>query len=116
MPIGADSSKQLLHELLILTKKNNIAVGYQKLTVDGTVKSLTVPNDATYALIVVESSIATEAIRYLELGATTPPSATDGIPRSDTNAFDVVGYQNLINFRVTQVAAGTHTLHIQYYK
>jgi hypothetical protein len=116
MSLYADSSKQLLHELLRLTKKNNTAIGYQKLTVDGTVKALTVPATATYALITLESSIATEAIRYLELGTVTPPSSTDGISKLDNAMFEVVGAQNLSNFRVTQAAAGTHTLHIQYYK
>lgn len=114
--IQADSSKQFLNELLRITKTHKIALGYQKLTVDGTVKSLTVPATATYALIVLESSIATAAIRYLELGTVTPPSSTDGLSRLNTDAWDIHGYQNLTNFRVTQVAAGTHTLHIQYYK
>ncbi len=109
----ADQSKDYLKELLQLTRYNMIACGYQKLTVDGTVKSLTIPTGARYALCVLQSSITTPAIRYLEYGT---PSATDGIPRSDLDAFDIQGAQNLANFKVTQVGAGTHTLHIQYYK
>jgi len=30
--------------------------------------------------------------------------------------FDIQGAENLANFKAIQVAAGTHTLHIQYYK
>ena len=109
----ADITKDYLKELLQLTRYNMVACGYQKLTVDGTVKSLTIPTGARYALCVLQSSIATPAVRYLEYGT---PSSTDGIPRSDLDAFDIQGAQNLANFKVTQVAGGTHTLHIQYYK
>lgn len=109
----ADITKDYLKELLQLTRYNMVACGYQKLTVDGTVKSLTIPTGARYALCVLQSSIATPAVRYLEYGT---PSSTDGIPRSDLDAFDIQGAQNLTNFKVTQIGAGTHTLHIQYYK
>lgn len=109
----ADQSKQYLKDLLALTRANLVACGYEKLTVAGTAVSLTIPTEAKYALIVVQSSITTPAIRYLEYGT---PTATDGIPRSDLDAFDVQGYQNLLNFKAIQVSGGTHTLHIQYYK
>lgn len=110
----ADQTKDYLKDLLKLTRANLNACGYQKLTVAGSVVSLTIPDpDSKYALIVVQSSITTPAIRYLEFNT---PTATDGIPRSDLDAFDVQGYQNLINFKAIQVGAGTHTLHIQYYK
>lgn len=114
--IYADSSKELLRDLLKITNRSLIANGFQKITVTGAISALTVPVDSSYALIVVESSISTPAIRYLELGAILPPSATDGICRSNLDAFDIHGYQNLVNFRVTQIAAGTHTLQIQYYR
>lgn len=109
------TTENLLQELITLTKKHHVALGYQKLTVAGTAVALTVPANATYALLSLESSIGTPAIRYLELGGTTPPTATDGIQRSSLDAFDITGYQNLVNFRAIQVGAGTHTLHIQYY-
>lgn len=108
-----DQSKEYLKELLQITRYNLVACGYQKLTVAGTAVSLTIPTGARYALVVVQSSIATPAIRYLEYGT---PTATDGIPRSDLDAFDIQGAQNLANFKAIQVGAGTHTLHIQYYK
>lgn len=108
-----DQSKEYLKELLQITRYNLVACGYQKLTVAGTAVSLTIPTGARYALVVVQSSIATPAIRYLEYGT---PTATDGIPRSDLDAFDIQGAQNLANFKAIQVGAGAHTLHIQYYK
>jgi hypothetical protein len=36
--------------------------------------------------------------------------------RSNLDTFDITGASNLVNFRAIQIAAGTHTLHIQYYK
>lgn len=115
--LSGDQSKSFLAELIKINKNNLVACGFEKLTVAGTVvKFLNIPTNATYALIEVESSIATAAIRYLELGDKTPPSTTDGIARSNTAAFDVSGYQNIVNFRAIQVGAGTHTLQIQYYK
>jgi len=116
MGASVDNTKEYIKELLKINKKNLVALGYQKITVDGTVKSLTIPTNATYALMVLDSSLATAAIRYLELGAGSPPSSTDGLTRFNTDAWDVHGYQNLTNFRITQAAAGTHTLHVQYYK
>ncbi len=116
MPIRSDQNKSYSSELLRLANYSLTALGYQKLTVGGTAVSLTVPDTATYALVVLQSSITTPAIRYLELGGTILPTSTDGIPRSDLDAFDISGYQNLVNFRAIQVGAGTHTLHIQYYK
>jgi len=112
----ADNAKSYLQELVSINRYNLVAIGYQKLTVAGTAVSLTVPSTARYALITLESNIATPAVRYLELGGITLPTATDGLQRSNLDAWDVTGHQNLINFRAIQVGAGTHTLHIQYYK
>lgn len=114
--ISSDQSKSFLAELVRLNKYNLLAFAYQKLTVTGTVVSLNVPAGATYAMISVESSLSTPAIRYLEIGDKIPPTSTDGIIRSNLDAFDITGYPNLLNFRAIQVAAGVHTLHVQYYK
>lgn len=119
MPLS-DQSKSYLSELIRLNKKDLIAIGYQKLTVDGTAGgvSLTVPTNASYALIVLESSVTGQvAIRYLECGNTVyAVTATDGIGRSHLDAFDIDGKENMTNFRAIQTTAGTHTLHVQYYK
>lgn len=116
MSVYSDQSKQYINELVKLTKKNLIAIGYQQLTVAGTAVGLTVPAEANYAIVEVESSITTPAIRYLELGNKTLPTSSTGIRRSELDAIDVSGYQNLINFRAIQISAGTHVLNIQYYK
>jgi len=101
----------------IKQKKELIAVGYQKLTVTGvSAQSLTVPTSAVYAEIRVESATTTGIImRYLMLGATTPPTTTDGMALSYLDLFDITNGDNVRNFRVIAVS-GSHTLHIQYYK
>lgn len=112
-----NQSKSYLSQLVRLNKYNLIACGYEKLTVAGTaIGFVNIPADAKYALVVIESDVATSAIRYLELGATTLPTASDGIPRSNLDAFDITGYPNIINFRAIQVTAGTHKVIVQYYK
>lgn len=111
-----NQSKSYLSDLVRISRYNLLAVGYQQLTVAGTAVSLTVPADAKYALLTVESSISTPAIRYLELGDKTLPTATIGMSRTTLDTFDITGTPNLVNFRAIQIAAGTHTLHIQYYK
>lgn len=111
-----NQSKSFLAELVKINKSNLLAFAYQKLTVSSSVVALTVPEGATYALVTVESSLSTPAIRYLELGNVTPPTSTDGMVRTTLDTFDITGAPNLINFRAIQVAAGTHTLHVQYYK
>jgi len=35
---------------------------------------------------------------------------------NNLDLFDITDYQNLVNFQVIQTGAGTHTLHITYYK
>jgi len=113
--MNQDTSKNYLSRLVDFENKNLVAFAYQKLDVDNTAGgvSLTVPAGAKYALMVVETD---QAIRYLETGPAYPVTATDGIRRANLDAFDVKGYQNLVNFRAIETQASTSTLHIQYYK
>jgi hypothetical protein len=114
--VRSDQSKSYLSELVSLSKRNLVAIGYQQITITGSVSSFTVPADAKYALCVLESSATGVAVRYLELGGLTLPTTTIGLPRSNGDSFDVQGAQNLTNFRVTQAQAGTHSLNVVYYK
>lgn len=116
MPKYADNSKSLLGELIKITRYNLKAIGYESLIVSSiAVKLIAIPENANYALVTVESTFTTPAIRYLELGDKTLPTSTDGIARSNSDAFDVQGKENLINFRIIQIATGTHTVKVQYY-
>lgn len=110
------NTRQLL--TAIRNKKDLIAMGYQKLVVSGaSAQALTVPSEASYAEIRVESSVtASIPLRYLMLGAATEPTTTDGLALSHLDFFDIPNGDNIRNFRVIEVTAGTHTLHVQYYK
>lgn len=98
--------------------QNVVACGYQKLTVTGaSAQAFTVPSaSVSYAEVRVESA-TTDAyvVRYLNLGATTLPTTTDGLPLSNGDVFDLTGADAVNNFRVIAVS-GSHTLHIQFYK
>ena len=114
--VNIDNSKSYLKELVRLNNYDLVAIGYQQLTVSGTAVSLTIPTNTRYARIQVESSIATPAIRFLQLGDINLPTASTGVIRSNLDVFDIAGNQNLINFRAIQVGAGTHKLNIEYFK
>ena len=105
-------------EKLVRSALNNFkAFAYEQLTVADSIVNLTVPDEAKYAVIVLESSITTVAVRYLEFGGSnTVVTAGSGIPISTGSAFDITDYQNLIGFQAIQEAAGTHLLNVQYYK
>lgn len=112
-----NQSKSYLDQLVRLNKYNLLACGYQKLTVNGTAAALTIPTGATYAEVTFESSVTSGvAARHLELGDGGLPTTTDGLGITHLLTFDITGYPNLLNFRIIQATAGTHTLHIQYYK
>jgi len=98
-----------------LAANNLEAFSYQKLTVAGTVVRLTIPDGAKYADISLESDVTSSvAVRFLITGGT--PTSTDGKPLRDGTEFDILGIQNLNKFKAIQTGAGTHTLHIQYWK
>lgn len=111
-----NQSKSYLDQLLRQQRYNLTAIGYQQLVVGGTAVALTVPAGATYALIEVESDLTTPAIRYLELGDLTLPTASTGIRRSNLDGVDIEGRPNLENFRAIQISAGTHKLNVVYYR
>lgn len=109
-----NSVKDFLEALVRQSNKYYDAIGYEKITVDGSIKSLTPTTGAKYAEIRVESSIATPAARYRIDGVA--PSTTDGMALVNLDVFDVTGPENLRRFKVTQTGAGTHVIHITYYK
>lgn len=108
-------SKNTLYRLL--SEKDSVAIGYEKLSVTDTVKSLTIPSEATYAELRLESDVtASVPVRYLILGNDTLPTSSNGMALNHLDFFDIDNRTNLVNFRVVRTTAGTHTLHVQYYK
>lgn len=112
-----DSKTQILKTATLFNKSLK-ACGYQKLVIDGaSAQALTVPTEASYAEIRLESDVTSSIpVRYLMLGATTPPTTTDGLALNHLDFFDVPDGDNLRNLRFIEASNGVHTLHIQYYK
>jgi len=111
-----NQSKSYLSDLLKLGNNSFKAFGYESITIDGTVKTLTIPTGAKYAMYTVESSVTSGVIaRYLE-NKSTPVSTTDGLALRDGSVGDITDAQNLAGFQITQAQAGTHVIKIQYYK
>lgn len=120
MPFGPDTIKQLTRELLTMQRQPLKACGWETLTVDNTATGkplASIPTNAIAADIIVESTLLTPAIRFLYCGNTiTTVTSSVGLPRSNGDIITVIGRENLENFRAIQVAAGTHSLSIQYFK
>jgi len=109
-----NQSKSYLSELVRLNKYNLIAFGYEKVSVTGTAIGLTVPTGAKYADITLESTItASVPVRYL---ISSVPTATDGKAIIHLTTFDIAGKPNLDKIKFIQTTAGTHTLHVEYYR
>lgn len=111
-----NQSKSYLSKIQQSALNSFKAFSYESITIDGTVKGLTVPTDAKYALITIESSVTSGVVaRYLETLQTTV-STTAGLALRDGTVFDVTDAQNLAQFQITQAQAGTHVAKVQYYK
>jgi hypothetical protein len=96
----------------LINEKN--AIGKETLTVGATASSLTIPTGATSAIIQVQSTVATTAIRYWEDGST--PTATIGMSQGHGAVIEITTSENLRNFKVIKETAGTTQLNITYYK
>lgn len=112
---AGDQSKSYLSRILRNAENSPVAIGYEAITVDGTVKSLTPTAGSTYALMKLESSATGIAVRVLEFKSTAV-STTVGLGLSNLDPYDVTNAQNMSGFQVTQAQGGTHVLHVQYYK
>lgn len=111
-----NQSKSYLSLLTRFGQNSFKAFSYESITVDGTVKTLTVPAEAKYALITVESSVTSGVVaRYLETKQTTV-STTAGLALRDGSVIDITDAQNLSGFQITQAQAGTHVIKVQYSK
>ena len=106
-----NQSKSYLAEIAKVLSNTAVCIGKEQLTVS-TVKSLTIPTEANYCEIAVESDVADVALRYYISGDV--PTASDGMPLQNLERFEITNAQNMTLFQIIQTGAGTHTLHIQY--
>jgi hypothetical protein len=93
--------------------------GFQKITVDTTVKLLTVPADAVSATLQLEADTSTtnkqKVIRVKYNGSN--PTLTDGFVYEDGIIIPLAGRDNLQKLRVIGLEAGKqHILWVQYYR
>lgn len=111
----------LLERIVSISERNlnRKSVGEQKVSVgSGAVVTLTLPTTAAYALLVVEdggSANTAKSLRFYESG--TAPTAANGIPLGDLDAYEIIGPDCLANFKMIGIEAGkTHTVQIIYYR
>lgn len=86
-------------------------VGYEILTVGATAAALTVPANATKALLVVEGT-STNRLRFRVDG--TDPTASVGTPLQNTQTLTVEGAETLAAFRAIRADGVDMTLHVMY--
>jgi len=110
--IGKESVQRDILKALINDYR---ACGNQTLSITSSVKSLTIPENARYAFIQVESTNTSDALRYWVDGSY--PTASTGIVRGNLDCFDIVEAQNLVGFKVIAgTGGGTTHINVQYYK
>jgi hypothetical protein len=85
-----------------------MAFGHEKLAVDATVRSLTVPNDVNFAQIKVE----TAAIRYRIDG--TDPATAEGVLVSAGDAFTVYGADTLAQIKMVEATSTDSVINVSY--
>ena len=82
--------------------------GHQKLTVDATVRALTVPDGVNFAQIKVE----TAAIRYRIDG--TDPATAEGVLVSAGDAFTVYGEDTLSTIKMVEATSTDAVINVSY--
>lgn len=92
------------------------AISNQTLQVTATPQGLTVPNDATYALIQVQSSLDVSNLVRIWMDGNVP-TATTGLSRGNLDVFDISEYSNLLKLRciLSAIAPVDTYLVIQYF-
>jgi len=91
-----------------LLEGEKMAFGHQKLTVDATVRSLTVPSDVNFAQVKVE----TAAIRYRLDG--TDPATAEGVLVSAGDAFTIYGNDTLKNIKMVEATSTDSVINVSY--
>lgn len=111
------NQEDILRSLLTKITTNNKAIGHEVITFNAaSVFSLTVPDQARYALCVLEevgAAGSSKLIRYYLDGSN--PTISDGIVRGDMDVFDIAGYSNIKDFKAIKIGGGNHILTVQYF-
>lgn len=97
-------------------------VGYEDIQVDDhSLPALNPPEDAEYALIVIEADATTaDKVKVVRIKEYTSedafPTSSVGIPLGDLSVYEVKGKKNMQSFRAISIEAGkVHIFRVQYY-
>ncbi len=113
--IFGNQSKSFLSELVRLGSNSFKSFGYESIIVDSTVKALTIPSGAKYAILSLESDGSGVVARVLQnLNFTV--SSTVGLGIRDGFVGDITDAENLRGFRITETASNTTVLKVEYFK
>jgi len=112
------TNKYLLQGVINKSK----AISHQVLTINnggtGVVHSLTVPDNARYAIVTVEAgdqvAASTKVLRFWTDGSN--PTADEGHLIGDGGVFDIAEYSDLNNTRIIAIDNADSKLMIQYYR
>jgi len=110
-----DNSKSYLRALLSGSLNDFKSFAYEAITVTGTLASLTIPEGARYAQMILESTATGTAARFLR-NKSVDVTSTVGMPIGDDASFDVTDFANLNGFQIIKDQAGTTVLHVEYFR
>ena len=111
-----NQSKSYLSKLVRQGANSFVSMGFEQITVDATIQRLTVPAGAKYALCVIESDNTTAIVaRCLQHYSSSLASGV-GVPLKDGSTFDITMTENLSGFCITEEAAHTTILNVEYFK
>ena len=113
MAINQNTVGYLTKLLQVLTNDVN-AIGNETLVVDTIALSLTPTSGANKALIQVQSTVTTTAIRYWENG--TVPTSSTGFSQGNGAVIELTTAENIKNFKIIKETAGTTQIVVTYYK
>ena len=95
------------------------ATTFEQLSVAGSVVSLpSIPTDATYAIVTLESTDTSSIVVRTTEGKSTP-SVTVGLPKTNLDSWDILGAENIKNTQLIATTLGqsaTNVLNVQYYR
>ena len=78
-----------------------------------------IPLNAKSALITVEAHINTvdteKIARFLEYTELINPTSVIGVPLANGSTYEIIGYTNLLGFKIISIEALEHNLQIQYF-
>lgn len=110
-----NQSKSFLSILQRLGLNSFKSFGYESIAVDSSIKRLTIPTGAKYAVLVLESDGTGFVARCLQNTNTSIDSAT-GMPIANGFVGDITDAQNLVGFCITEITSNSTVLNVEYFK